>query len=100
MADKFRQSVAVQDTRYVHNELLCFLFNCFSSDTSNNLRKTLFDFYGSDAVAAAKETLWQEYSFHLGPYTTHKGKWTKTKNVDDMLHAMEIIGQTLCDSYK
>ena len=80
MADKFRrstrQSVAIQDTRYVHNELLCFLTNRFFSDTSNNLRKTLVDFYGSDAVAAAKETLWQEYSSHLGPYT-------KTKNVDD-----------------
>ena len=89
MADKFRrstrQSVAVQDTRHVHNELLCFLFNRFSSDTSNNLRKTIYDFYGSDAVAATKETLWQDYSSHLGPYTTHKGKFTKTKMTCFML---------------
>ena len=46
--------MAVQDARYVHNELLCFLFNRFSSDTSNNLRKTIFDLYGRDAIGAAK----------------------------------------------
>ena len=57
-------------------------------------------FYGSDAVAAAKETLWQEYSSHLGPYITHKGKFTKTKNVDDMFHAMKIINQKFCVSLK
>ena len=104
MADKFRrstrQSVAVDDTRYVHNELICFLFNRFSSDTSNNLRKTIFEIYGSDEVGAAKEKLCQEYSSHLGPYTTHKGKLTKTKNVDDMLHGMNIIDLKFCDSFK
>ena len=94
------QSVAVQDIRYVHNERLCFIFKRFSSDTSNNLRKTLYYFYGSDAVAAAEETVWQEYSSHLGPYTTHKGKLTKTKNMDDMLHAMKIIDQKFCVSFK
>ena len=60
MADKFRrstrQSVVVQDTRYVHNEQLCFLFNRLSSDNLNNLRKPIFDLYGSDTVGAAKET--------------------------------------------
>ena len=55
---------------------------------------------GSDTAAAAKESLWQEYSSHLGPYTAHEGELTKTKNVDDMLHAMKIIDQKLCDSFK
>ena len=77
MADRFRQStrqsVAVQDTRHVHNELHCFLFNRFSLDTSNNPRNTIFDFYGSDAVGPAKETLWQEYSSHRGRIQPKKG---------------------------
>ena len=37
---------------------------------------------------------------HLIWNTIHAGKWTKTKNVDDMLHAMKIIDQKLCDSFK
>ena len=35
-----------------------------------------------------------------GSYTTQKGKLTKTKHVDDMLHAMKIIDQKLCNSFK
>ena len=36
----------------------------------------------------------------MGPYTTHKGKLTRIKHVDDMLYAMKIIDQKLCSSFK
>ena len=95
-----RQTVAVQDTSYVRNELLCFVFNRFSADTRNNLRTTVSDFYSSDTVASAKETLWQQYSSHLGPYQSHKGKGLKMKNIEDILDATTHIDQKFSSSSK
>ena len=77
-----------------------FCFNWFSADTRSKLRTTVSDFYRSETVTSAKEVLWQQYSSHLGPYQTHKGKGLKDKNIEDILNAMKHIDQKFSSSSK
>ena len=88
-----RQSIAVTVTSYVRNELLCFVFDRFSANTYNDLKITVTNFYGSEAVNNAKELLWQNYSSHLWSYPRHKGKKTKERNINDIIEAIKIIDQ-------
>ena len=69
-----RQSVALQNTRCVRNELLCYVFNKYSSDTYDAIYSAVSEFYGSESVEDAKQLLLQRYFSQLGTYPQHKGK--------------------------
>ena len=71
-----RQSVAVQDTTCVRNELLCHIFNKYPYDT---IYSAVSEFYENESVEDAKQLLWQSHSSHLGTYPQHKGKKDKEK---------------------
>ena len=86
-----RQSVAVQDTTCVRSELLCYIFNKYSSDTHDAIYSAVSEFYGSESVEDAKQLLWQSYSSHLGTYPQHKGKKAKEKNLRDIMSSLKII---------
>ena len=49
-----RQAVAVQDTTCVRSELLCYIFNQYSSDTHDEIYSAASEFYESESVEDAK----------------------------------------------
>ena len=86
-----RQYLAVQDTTCVRSELLCYVFNKYSSDTHDAIYSAVSEFYGSESVEDAKQLLWQSYSSHLGTYPQHKGKKAKENNLRDIMSSLKII---------
>ena len=87
--------MAVQDTTSVRSQLLCYIFNKYSSDTHDAIYSAVSEFYGSESVEDAKQLLWQSYSSHLGTYPQHKGKKAKDKNLRDVMSSLKIIDKKL-----
>ena len=85
------QSVAVQDITCVRSELLCYIFNKYSSDTHDAIYSAVSEFYGSESVEDAKQLIWQSYSSHLGTYPQPKGKKAEEKNLRDIMSSLKII---------
>lgn len=82
----------MEETKYVINELLMYVFCKLDSDNLVDLRNTLDHFYCEDAVDAAKTALWEAYSDKIGRNIQHR---SKVKHLDAILEA----AQTVCASF-
>ena len=56
----------VLDTACVRSELLCYIFNTYSSDTHDAIYSAVSEFYGSESVKDAKQLIWQRLLFTFG----------------------------------
>ena len=57
--------MATGDISYIRSELLCFAFDRFSAKSFSDLKETISNFYGVDAVCEAKSDAYccvQNYS--------------------------------------
>lgn len=82
---------------YVVSDLLMYVTNKINSDTANDLKLTLNNFYCEEAVIAAKNTLWSNYDQQL---TVKTNRRSKEKHIDDVVEGIRTIDSVYPDRSK
>ena len=79
---------------YIVNEVLMYTFNRFDMDRIDDIIMTLDHFYGLEAIATAKQPLWEKYSDALpnvDDRVSRSHQSTKMKQLNDICSAGKTI---------
>lgn len=81
---------------YIVNELLAYIFHRYNSDTCDDIKVTLNNFYGDEDVSDAKSVLHQHYEEIIGPKPARQNRGAKTlkqKEIDDIMEATKKLDE-------
>jgi hypothetical protein len=83
-----------ENPKLVHNELLTYVQNHYSTATHDNLRQVVCDFYHPREVNVAKELIWSECQDILAPIERRRNTNIRTKKeaeTNDIINAFKKI---------
>lgn len=82
---------------YIVNELMCYVFHKYNSDTHADLLKTLLSFYTEEDVLNAKTAFHEHYEPVIGTFQPRQNRGVKTlkeKHTEDILEAMKKLDES------